>query len=1327
MESLESALGKIRPHTQSSLAHQKAPAHLLQAIDGTLAERESERTSTAYFAAIVTALDSSVGKRQTSLGDGDLLPAELYLLALVAPFVPQSVVQAQLWTTLELLAPLFPSLTDHAPPLRSWIAAIQALVSSADRSQLDKTPLVQAFNSVLHLTVDHRPKVRKRAAEAVKAIIDKPPLPLARHPYSARVAQWAHTVLAAAAASPIGAKGKSQHTPETAIHLIQFLRTALPHLPPPTMPELTPPLLSLPRLGNPFLSQSSYALLADLLAPSQSKHPDEYTTIDIAPILTAVLTSPPTPNDISLAPAWLALLAAAAHSASPSQLTQIWRASFPRLAADARDVRSAAASACVRVASAPEFPASQLVPEAVKDLSGALEQLQFARAIPDVLGVIAALVFALRIRDESGTTHAEKHALPLVRRAATLRVQKGFEAKEHADAVLRAALQSMGAQVVLDALPLNLLPEERAPGDSEPRAFLLPLLVGPQSAPLAHFVQYFIPLSIKMFDKAQQASSEAEKKVWEVLVGQVWAALGGYCWGGGDLSKALTPDFAQLLTQVLYNQPELRSSVLKALKTLVESNTILANSDADSQPKSDAADGDADNEEDGDEEEEEKDENKHTLKTKAWLEITATTSEQAKANLALLSSQAESWLAVLFNVFGSVPPRSRGAVGDVLRAWIGVAGVKDVKNAYKKIMGMLDKNLPAPASAQKGGKGGAPKSLPHEDEASVPSTMLDLALLLLPALPPAEQTSAFVACARTQVLGCSSGAVQKRAYRVLARVAQGGKVDVGAVDEDARMDADGAVVTPTGGVDVLHIFRRLEDTVDVVQPGAKRDRLALLAALVPHLPDRALHAVPALIPEAVLGTKEPSEKARSAAFALVVALGSRMQAGGIVRRGLVAGMTDGDEAMDGADGQGEVQANVDEFVTMVAGGLAGASAHMISATITAIARLVFDFKDDISVRMHEEVLQTLIVFITSANREIAKAALGYAKLAAHVVAPAPLSSSLPALVRALLRWAGEHKNRFKLKVRHIFERLVRRVGWDVVNEAVRVVGTEGESMEEKEEARRLQDVGEKVLVGIKKRRERAKRKKAAKEEEGESEEEAQAPARSGDAFEDVLYGSESEADSSDDDDDARGPSKGGRAAAAAQRQNQKGAGKRHGLDGGMHIRMDDGDEPMDLLAGASARLTNTHERRKKPGQDARHFKMDADTGKMVIDAEEEGGNGEGAGAGGEDVEGTAYREGLTGADGFTRGPNGRVKFNKDTKKRRRAEAEMGDGDGDVEMGEANVGKKKKKGEPRPGNEFRAKRAGGDVKKGGVDPYAYLSLSQAAKKKGGKGIGIAGKR
>jgi len=178
--------------------------------------------------------------------------------------------------------------------------------------------------------------------------------------------------------------------------------------------------------------------------------------------------------------------------------------------------------------------------------------------------------------------------------------------------------------------------------------------------------------------------------------------------------------------------------------------------------------------------------------------------------------------------------------------------------------------------------------------------------------------------------------------------------------------------------------------------------------------------------------------------------------------------------------------------------------------------------------------------------------------------------------------------------------------------------------------------------------------------------------------------------------------------------------------------MDD-DEPMDLLQGAATHVTNLKSnRRRHPGQDATHFKMDEDTGKMIIDetidsdAEERAPQNVAA-----DVAGTAYRESITSVDGFTRGLNGRVKFNKDTKKRRRED----DTNQDVEMADADElasgsrsKKPKKKTDPKFGHEFKAKKAGGDVKKGGVDPYAYMSLSRAAKSggRGGYKLGITGR-
>jgi len=66
------------------------------------------------------------------------------------------------------------------------------------------------------------------------------------------------------------------------------------------------------------------------------------------------------------------------------------------------------------------------------------------------------------------------------------------------------------------------------------------------------------------------------------------------------------------------------------------------------------------------------------------------------------------------------------------------------------------------------------------------------------------------------------------------------------------------------------------------------------------VPPSALHVIPSLIPEVVLGTKEPSEKARSAAFDLIVAMGKKMAEGGVVKRVLVDGM-DEDNTSEGID------------------------------------------------------------------------------------------------------------------------------------------------------------------------------------------------------------------------------------------------------------------------------------------------------------------------------------------------------------------------------------------------------------------------------------------
>jgi ribosomal RNA-processing protein 12 len=242
MADLSQVLARIRPHTTSSLENQKAPAILLQALESTFQEQKTDSSPTAYFAALLTTLESTLQTQRSpgpSFAEGDVLPAELYLLSLVVPFVPQPVLRLNLTTILSLTAPMFPALVPHAPPLRSQLTIYNSVFLALDRSQLDVQGVRQAFASILQLSLDPRPKVRKKAADLVRDVLASPPTPLTRHPYAERVAQFIISNLSQINTSlMLKGRGKDLLTDgtETGIHLLAFLGPMVLTLPPPVCP-----------------------------------------------------------------------------------------------------------------------------------------------------------------------------------------------------------------------------------------------------------------------------------------------------------------------------------------------------------------------------------------------------------------------------------------------------------------------------------------------------------------------------------------------------------------------------------------------------------------------------------------------------------------------------------------------------------------------------------------------------------------------------------------------------------------------------------------------------------------------------------------------------------------------------------------------------------------------------------------------------------------------------------------------------------------------------------------------------------------------------------
>lgn len=198
----------------------------------------------------------------------------------------------------------------------------------------------------------------------------------------------------------------------------------------------------------------------------------------ISEVLKAVLASPPSKADATLSPAWVQVLGTAMlsyHStdsdAATAELGRVWKAIWPflestdgatkKMVAQSLDLLARCITPSIIDSALLDKDARSTLGKIIAQTTKALDSLAYAGAIPQVLSVISSLITNLRRKVDGTKSAAEALLLPLIKRVADLRVQKGFEFKEDADAVLSAAIRVLGPQVLLSALPLNLEPDDR--------------------------------------------------------------------------------------------------------------------------------------------------------------------------------------------------------------------------------------------------------------------------------------------------------------------------------------------------------------------------------------------------------------------------------------------------------------------------------------------------------------------------------------------------------------------------------------------------------------------------------------------------------------------------------------------------------------------------------------------------------------------------------------------------------------------------------------------------------------------------------------------------
>lgn len=1160
-------------------------AIVLSAVEDTLRDQRADLNPAGYFAALLALL------RQSITSDGvvnkDLATSVIYLLDVVSPFTPQPLLRSKFPQILANLAPALTFQEADGPLLRPSIGCLESLLVAQDAaawqlSQSDVGPR-RAMAGLLNFAVDHRAKVRKRAQDALTHVLkNKPPSPSFDHPAGDMCAETALKDLSDLVnrSNPAKKQGKGahlEHEPRLmhALRLVKTVAAASGGWPSKKIEALCQVLLDISQSSNEYITMAAFEVFEVIFEGMA----DEATSAKLPRLLEAISDLRPSENDTQLLPPWIAVISRGYDVSAQvypentfQKLPELFNLICSFLVSPSHNIR-VSASECLISFMANCVPKSVLLESSIHD-ENVLEKL--ASAATDLLSVkyqaawmetfkvLEAMFDALRWR-------ADPILSNVVKAVGELRGNDSFAGKKEADQVIGKAIRAMGPESVLRVLPLNLAnPKDGRPG----RAWMLPIIRGfVSNTRLQHFKDEFIPLSEKMFQRVidhGDAEKTMEIKIFETVVQQIWAALPGYCDLPVDLTSSFDQKFAEMLSNLLYQQVELRPDVCRALQTLVESNKTIATIEGE-----------------------------EDLVLQSRVSIAA-----AQRNLDHLSIFCSNLLAVLFNVYTQTLPRYRGYILNCINAYLGITPQKELIDTFQRVITMLestvtDLDTKTQAETQKKTRQTAQDKMPP-----ISHTLMDLVATMSIYLPR-ESFSTIFKVASLIIMKDDEPQLQKKAYKVIPRLATS---STGKSALQERND---------------ELQQLLLGSSENVSVPAKRDRLAAISTLIPFLPSNSLHFIPSVLSEVVISCKEVNERARTSAFDLLILMGEKIVStpGGTIQNSKVPHMLD-----DAPD----VKANIEEYFTMVSGGLAGSSPHIVSASITALTRIMFHFRNSLASGTLNDLVQTVDLFLTSNNREIVGSVLGFVKVCVISLPTSFMQPRLPTLIPNLMVWSHEHKGHFKAKVRHILERMIRRFGVDIVDKY-------------------CPEEDKKLIVNIRKTRERNKRHRDAKvaAEDGEISKGRPGGEKRRSKFEseydEAVYGSGDESDDSDvSDNEVLG----------------KSSRKTNGKGGDTYI-IEDEEEPLDLLdRRALANISSTKPLKQGvPGR--KKAKEDPDGKLLLCDSDDEtmandllGGENEDGGVG-------AYVEVISGRGAVRRGQRGRLKF---SNKRGRGEEEEMDVD-----------------------------------------------------------------
>lgn len=597
---------------------------------------------------------------------------------------------------------------------------------------------------------------------------------------------------------------------------------------------------------------------------------------------------------------------------------------------------------------------------------------------------------------------------PLLVQVARLHDCRYLTCREDLVRVISVLVRVAGLSETLRLLPLNLI--KTAASEEAPRAWLLPVLRDSvYNTSLVAWLEAVHPVALQVAQRAEglrSAEKAHEARVWDTLHAQLLSILPAVLASFPTDFSAAFPQMSELLARLLNDDAQLRPTLMAALLRFIQNSRSMADAQL------------------------------HGGIDEIGL-LRPLQGEQIEADLAVLTAAMPQFLPILFNIYAATTGNSAAATSADDDDDSAAASSDLTLKLIETLLGLTEEGVVADYFSKTVAR---VERMRDSGSWAMLGTVLELAGTMIPHASCRSLISSFIPA----VLPLLSAAdceisLQKKAYRGIVRALI--REDVRAAVMGSREQCEALYAALTGASESLH-------------SAAKKIRFRLLSLIAPELPDDALLWIPQFLPEVLLGVKEVNHKTRTQAYELIISWGRRMSLGG---------------EFVGYDGSMR-SASLQEFINMVLAGLAGNTPHMISATIMALARIIFEFAATMKASGDEGVVSSLTgdvcMLLQSPSREIVKSAISFVKVALVILDSETLDPLLPSLTEGLLQWANVHHQQFKLQVRHLMERLMRRFGYERMEQ---VTPSEHHPL----------------LVNIKKRREKSK-KQQKKEKSTES-------------------------------------------------------------------------------------------------------------------------------------------------------------------------------------------------------------------------------------------------